>query len=375
MQCVPSVIERIGISLNRSGISPRAHYAKNIMSDMNLATPLVIGHRGASGYRPEHTESAYRLALQLGADAVEPDVVATKDGVLVVRHENDISSTTNVASRPEFAHLKTTKVVDGVKHTGWFTEDFTWAQLQSLRAVERLRKIRSENTAYDGQERLLRLAEVLSIMDDEGAKLGVEPLVVIELKHAAYFASIGQPLEPLLQRELKLAGWQDRPERLIVECFERTILESLRAAGITAKMVFLLESRGAPADEVIRNGADAAHTFEWYRTDEGLDALAGVVDGISVAKRDLFDYGVLGISQRVNDLVARAHARGLSVYTWTLRPENYFLNQRFRVGAHPATWGDWRAEFEAVLGSGVDGIFVDHVDLGVSAVQHRLVAP
>ena len=337
--------------------------------------PLVIGHRGASGYRPEHTESAYRLALQLGADAVEPDVVASRDGVLVVRHENEISTTTDVASRAEYAHLKTTKVVDGVTQTGWFTEDFTWAQLQSLRAVERLRRIRSENTAYDGQDRILRLAEVLSIIDDEGATLGVEPLVVIELKHATYFEAIGQPFAPLLKRELDRAGWANRADRIIVECFERTILEELREEGWATPIVFLLESRGAPADEVMRDGHDAAHTFAWYRTNDGLDALAGVVDGISVAKRDLFDYGVLGISQRVNDLVARAHERELSVFTWTLRPENFFVDQRFRVGAHPATWGDWRGEFDSVLSTGVDGIFVDHVDLGVSAVEHRLNAP
>lgn len=344
------------------------------MSQHTRRHPLVIGHRGASGYRPEHTESAYRLALQLGADAVEPDVVATKDGVLVVRHENEISTTTDIRSRREFAHLKTTKIVDGVKHTGWFTEDFTWAELQSVRATERLPRLRPENTAFDGNERMLRLAEVLAIIDDESSGLGNEPLVVIELKHAAYFDALGMSLVPLLQRELQLAGWDTQPERIIIECFERTVLEELQQVGLDATYVFLLESRGAPADEVMRDG-EHARTFAWYRTDEGLSELAGKVDGISVAKRDLFDYGVLGISRRVNDLVARAHAKGLLVYTWTLRPENFFLNQRFRIGAHPATWGKWREELAEVLAAGVDGIFVDHVDLGVSVVEHRLEGP
>lgn len=342
------------------------------MTDFTHTRPLVIGHRGAPGYRPEHTESSYRLAIQLEVDAVEPDVVATKDGVLVVRHENEISGTTDVAKRPEFAHLKTTKVVDGVKHTGWFTEDFTWTQMQTLRATERLKKIRSENAQYNGQERVLRLAEVLSIIDDEGAQQGLAPGVVIEIKHAAYFDAIGQPLGPLLKRELELAGWTDRADRIIIECFEMSILEQLQAEKFPATYIFLLESRGAPADEVMRDGEDTAHTFEWYRSNEGLDSLAGRVDGISVSKRDLFEYGVLGVSKRVNDLVHRAHERGFLVFTWTLRPENYFLNQKFRIGAHPATWGDWKGEMAEVLSTGVDGIFVDHADLGVSAVRNRL---
>lgn len=363
------------MSLNSVRISPSAHGVRYTCMSTNASSrPLVIGHRGAPGYRPEHTESSYRLALELGSDAVEPDVVATKDGVLVVRHENEISGTTDVAEHQEFKHLKTTKTVDGVKLTGWFTEDFTWAELQRLRSVERLKRIRSENRAYDRQERILRLAEVLGIIDDEGSALGIEPKAVIELKHAAYFASIGLAFPALLRRELQLAGWQDRGERIIYECFEIGILEELQREDVQGTFVFLLESRGAPADELMLD-EESAHTFDWYRTDDGLDSLVGRVDGISVAKRDLFDYGPLGIAKRVNTLVKRAKARGLLVYTWTLRPENFFLGQRHRVGAHPATWGNWATEFDEILATGVDGIFVDHPDLGVSAVTNRLITP
>lgn len=340
------------------------------------SVPLVIGHRGAPGYRPEHTESAYRVAFELGADAVEPDVVVSSDGVLVVRHENEISGTTDVAQHPLFRDRKTKKVVDGVTHSGWFTEDFTWAELKSLRAVERLPKLRGDNRRFNGSERILRLAEVLTIVDEASEGADHRRRVVIEIKHAAYYASIGVSMAELLLRELDLAGWRDRgPDQLIIECFELEILEQLQAEGLDATYIFLLETRGAPADQVMAHGEDEAQPFSWYRTDEGLDSLVGRVHGISVAKRDLFHYGVLGIAKHVNDLVSRAHQRGLLVYTWTLRPENSFLNQRFRAGTHPAAWGNWLAEMEEVLASGVDGIFVDHPDLGVSAVQNRLGLP
>lgn len=334
-------------------------------------SPLIIGHRGAPGYRPEHTESCYRLAVDLGADAVEPDVVATKDGVLVVRHENEISTTTDVASRSEFADRYTTKMIDGISHSGWFTEDFTWQEIQTLRAKERLRKLRADNTQYDGKEPVLRLAQVLEIVDEQAQRLGKRVHVVVELKHAAYFESIGLPLVSLLQRELTLAGWQDRAEDLTYECFELGILDELRSLGTSSTRIFLLESRGAPADEVLHN-PDTANTFAWYRSEVGVRSLRGRVDGISVAKRDLYEYGALGIAKRTNDLVSRAHQEELLIYTWTLRPENAFLGQRYRIGSHPAAWGNWQGEMSEIFELGVDGVFLDHPDLGVSLDQHRL---
>lgn len=317
---------------------------------------LVIGHRGASGHRPEHTESAYRLALAAGVDAVEPDVVVSRDGVLVVRHENEISGTTDVAERPEFAGRRATKVVDGERLTGWFAEDFTWAELATLRTRERVPKVRPANAAFDGEEPMLRLRDLLAIVDDE-TRRQVRPLsVVVELKHAHFLASLGHDLVALLLAELDACGWAARPGRLIVESFELAPLERLRASGLPALTVFLLEHEGAPADERAVHER-RARSYDWYRGDEGLELLAGRVDGISLSKIDVLeDPGV----------VARAHARGLGVFVWTLRPENRFLDPAARTAGPGSEWGDWRTEWRRIAASGVDGVFVDHPELGVA---------
>lgn len=317
------------------------------------ARPLVIGHRGAPGLRPEHTESSYRLAFEAGVDAVEPDVVVSRDGVLLVRHENEISGTTDVADRPEFAGRRTTKTVDGEKLTGWFAEDFTWAELATLRTRERVPKLRPENAAFDGAEPILRLRDVLALADAEGERLGREFSVVIELKHVHFLRGEGHDPVELLLAELRACGWDDRPGRLIVESFELEPLDRLRDSGLPALRVFLMEHTGAPADEKARSGR-RARSYDWYRSDAGLDALAGRVDGISVSKRDLLaDPG----------LAERARARGLGVFVWTLRPENRFLERGLRSGSDDAAWGDWRAEWERIAAAGIDGVFVDRPDL------------
>lgn len=326
--------------------------------------PLVIGHRGAPGYRPEHSASAYRLACELGADAVEPDIVLTRDGVLVVRHENEISGTTDVAQRPEFASRRTTKTVDGKRHTGWFTEDFTWAELSTLRCRERLGRVRPDNRDYDGREPILRLRDVLAIVDEQTAHLGRELQVVVEVKHAAYYLGLGHDIGALLLEELAATGWDARPDRLIIECFELGVLDRLRAAGVAATLVFLAERFGSPADEPV--AGEPVRSYAWYRSDAGLDLLASRVDGISVAKGNLLRVNALGRAAGPTTLVRRAHERGLRVFTWTLRPENRYLNIRFQTSLRGAEWGDWQSEFGMVLSSGVDGIFVDHPDLGVA---------
>ena len=330
--------------------------------------PLVIGHRGASGYRPEHTAAAYRLACELGADLVEPDIVATRDGVLVVRHENEISGTTDVADHPEFADRRTDKVVDGVPLTGWFTEDFTWAELRTLGSRERLPRVRPDNVAFDGEEGILRLSDVFAIIDEQSAVQGREIGVVVEIKHAEYYRGLGVDLGRLLLDELRTSGWHDRPDRLVIESFELGVLDRVRAAEVRAAIVFLTERTGEPADEPV--GDAPRRDYAWYRSDAGFDALAQRVDGISVAKANLLRRDIAGRALGPTSLVDRAHARGLSVFTWTLRPENRFLNARFAGSAQAsqrARWGDWQAEFGVILASGVDGIFVDHPDLGVAA--------
>lgn len=334
---------------------------------MSVGVPLVIGHRGAPGYRPEHTRSSYELAFALGADAVEPDIVATRDGVLVVRHENEISGTTDVARHPEFAARRTTKQIDGESLTGWFTEDFTWDELATLRTVERLPKLRQHSSTFDGTEPMLRLSELLELVDDAAERTGRSLRLVAEIKHPTYFASIGLPLDELAAREL--IPWGDR-SRLTVECFEQTVLGQVRDRGMDADLVYLLDARGAAADLVARDGSGAV-PYAQQLTDAGLARLARDVGGISVDKSLLLDASRLGAAG-TTDLVARSHEHGLQVFTWTLRPENRYLAPAHRVGVAPGDWGDWRREFELILSTGVDGIFVDHADLGVAARAARV---
>ncbi|ROR80992.1 glycerophosphoryl diester phosphodiesterase [Plantibacter flavus] len=333
----------------------------------SLPNPLVIGHRGAPGYRPEHTESSYRLAVALGADAVEPDLVASKDGVLVVRHENEISGTTDVAARPEFADRRTTKRVDGHELTGWFTEDFTWAELSTLTARERIPEVRMVSAGFDGTEGILRFADLVAVVRSAAGAHRRPVGIVAEVKHADYFASIGLPLDRLLAEELAALGFGTEPdaEPLIIESFEQSVLTALQARRVQAEFVYLIERSGRPSDLVARLG-DAAPSYADAMTDAGLAALALEVDAISVDKAMLIDLGDDG-GARPTDLVERAHAAGLRVYTWTLRPENRFLAPPFRDGADPAAVGRWLEEFVLVLSSGVDGCFVDQADLGVAA--------
>jgi len=331
--------------------------------------PLVIGHRGAPGYRPEHTRASYEMAFALGADAVEPDLVATRDGVLVIRHENEISGTTDVAKHPEFADRRTTKEIDGANLTGWFTEDFTWAELSTLRAVERLPKLRQHSATFDGAEPMLRLDQLLELIDRSCERHGRAIRLVAEIKHAAYFASIGLPLDQLVADGL--SRWGSR-ERLTIECFEQTALGQVRGRGVDARYVYLLEAEGAAADLVARDGSSAA-TYASQLTDAGLARLAGVSDGtgvdvISVDKSLLID-APTSAHPGTTDLVARAHEHGLSVFTWTLRPENHFLAAGHRVGEADADWGDWRREFALIMSAGIDGVFADHPDLARAAID------
>ena len=352
----------------------RIDWASMIVAQSSTsATPMVIAHRGASGYRPEHSRSAYVLAALMGADALEPDVVPTKDGVLVARHENNISDTTDVAERPEFAERKTTKVVDGVTETGWFTEDFTWDELSTLTVRERLRRIRRESTQFDGVEPMLRLRDVLGIIDETVTLTGRELQLVLEVKHPTYFETLGFDLVALLHNEFAAAGWSDQQHRIITECFELGLLRKTRAAGIGSAQVFLVDRRGAPADSGL--GDTPKRRFAWYRSRRGLAYLARHVDGVSVHKSDVLAAWRGRGRRRRNQLVRFAHRLGLSVYTWTLRPENLFLERAAATAAGRSRWGKWRQEFASVLDAGVDGIFVDHPDLGVHARRARGQSP
>lgn len=324
--------------------------------------PLVIAHRGASGHRPEHGADAYRLAIELGAEAIEPDIVATRDGVLVLRHENEIGGTTDVGGRAEFADRRTTKSVDGAEVTGWFTEDFTWDELATLRIRERLPEIRPASAAHDGEGRIQRLSDLLSLLDAE-AERGHPVALVAEVKHATHFAGIGLPLDELVAAELEASGWSNDP-RLTIKSFEQTVLRQLAERGVGGRSVYLLDAGGAAFDLVARDGASAT-TYLAQLSDESLDRLALEVDGISVAKKLLIDKA----GSTDPSLVDRAHERGLGVFTWTLRPENRFLVKARRSSRDAAAFGDWRTEFRAIVGTGVDGVFTDYPELALEVLD------
>lgn len=317
-----------------------------------VAHPLLIAHRGASGYRPEHTRAAYELAIDLGADAIEPDIVATRDGELVLRHENEIGGTTDVAAHPEFAKRRTTKRVDGVSVTGWFTEDFTWAELATLRSRERIPALRPHSARFDGRYPILRLRDLLGLLDAAPRPIAL----VAELKHPTYFAALGLPLDTLFAAEVKQWRARGGTAELIVESFEQAVLGQLQAGGLDARYVYLHERKGSAADLVARHGRRAP-SWATQRSNAGLSALADDgIDGLSVESTVL-----------TADLVNRAHDRGLEVFTWTLRPENRFLPEAYRIGSAKAAHGDWLAHFTELMRTGVDGVFADHPDLAREA--------
>ncbi|RWR21799.1 glycerophosphodiester phosphodiesterase [Microbacterium enclense] len=320
--------------------------------------PLIIGHRGAPGYLPEHSRSSYERAIAAGVDAVEPDVVPSADGVLVVRHENEVGSTTDVSARPEFADRRRTAVVDGEHLDGWFTEDFTWAELRTLRCRERIPEVRPASAEHDDIDPVLSLSDVLDLARVGGVG------VVLEIKHAAFFARAGFDMAALVERELRDAGWWDDPA-LVVESFEPLVLQRLRERGIQAPLVQLIETSGAPWDLRERDGADAT-PYASMLTPAGLDALAEAVDGISPDKRLILAPDRRGEARGPAPFVAEARVRGLRLFTWTCRPENRFLLPGFRGPGGPEAFGDYAREWAVLRDAELDGVFVDHADLGVA---------
>ncbi|MDQ1123178.1 glycerophosphodiester phosphodiesterase family protein [Microbacterium trichothecenolyticum] len=319
---------------------------------------LVIGHRGAPGYLPEHSRSSYARAVAAGVDAIEPDVVPSSDGVLVVRHENEISATTDVAARPEFADRRTSKSVDGRRLAGWFTEDFTWAELQTLRCRERIPAIRPASAAHDDSEPVLRLRDVLDLARDAG--IGV----VLEIKHAASFERLGFDMAALVSAELREAGWADAVDALVIESFEPVVLSRLREHGIRVPLVQLIEAEGAPWDSRERDGDDAV-SYAAMVTPAGLEALAREVDGISVDKRLVLAPDRLGRARGPARFVDEARDRDLRVFAWTCRPENAFLLPAYRHPGGEGVRGGYRREWAVLRDAHLDGVFVDHPDLGV----------
>jgi glycerophosphoryl diester phosphodiesterase len=328
-----------------------------------LAEPLVIAHRGASGYRPEHTLAAYRLAIEMGADYIEPDVVSTADGVLVARHENEISGTTDVASHPEFADRRTTKVIDGHDVTGWFTEDFTLAELKTLRAVERLPQVRPESAAYDGRFEVPTLAEVVELVQDVEAETGRTIGIAPETKHPTYFDSIGLSMEEPLVATLHAHGLRKKKDAVVLQSFEVSNLRDLDRMT-RLPIAQLLSGPGAPYDQ---EAAGTGVTYDDLRTPRGLRAMARYADWVSPEKGQILPRDASGATGEPTTLVRDAHRAGLRVVTWTLRAENQFMATNFRVGTDPNAHGDLAAETRAFLDAGVDAVFSDHPDVAVAA--------
>ena len=320
--------------------------------------PLVIAHRGASGYRPEHTLASYRLAIQMGADYIEPDLVSTADGVLVARHENEISATTDVASRPEFADRRTTKVISGKEITGWFTEDFTLEELKTLRAKERLPRFRFGNTIYDGRFSVPTLQEVIDLAQRESERLGRQVGIYPETKHPTYFASIGLPLEPALVEVLNKNKLNHRDAPVFIQSFEPSSLQKL-AEMVDVPLVQLLGDKGAPYD--LRLAGDE-RTYASLATQKGLEFIASYAQAIGPHRYLVVPRDAAGSSLAPTTLVADAHAMGLQVHAWTFRNENHFLATELRRGGEPGWHGDVLSEYDMFFNLGVDGVFTDFPD-------------
>ncbi|MFF6953469.1 glycerophosphodiester phosphodiesterase family protein [Streptomyces iakyrus] len=308
--------------------------------------PVVIGHRGAAGWRPEHTVPSYTYAVQTGADWIEPDLVPTKDHVLVVRHENEISQTTDVARHPEFADRRTTKTVDGRQVTGWFTEDFTLAELKTLRAVERLPAVRNRNTVFDGRAEVMTFQEVVDLARRLSREHGRTIAVFPETKHPTYFRSIGLPLEPKLAAAIRRNRLGRR--ECVVQSFEPTSLR--RMTGLGVPLWQALGTTGGPYDL-------PSATYRDMMTPAGLAGIAEYADWIGPDKSS-----VAGTT-----LVADAHAAGLRIGPYTFRAENQFLPAQFRHGSGPNDFGDAFAEYALYYRMGVDAVVTDFPDLAVIA--------
>jgi glycerophosphoryl diester phosphodiesterase len=336
------------------------------------ARPFVIAHRGASGYVPEHTLAGYFIAIQQGADYVEPDLVISKDGALLARHENEIGGTTDVASHPEFAARRTTKDIDGEAVTGWFTEDFTLAELKTLRARERLPDLRKSNARYDGVFSIPTFDEVLDLVsaaDKQRAesaraaglppppRIGVYP----ETKHPSHFAKLGLQFDDRMLEALSRHGYSKRSDPVCLQSFEVANLVALRRRT-DLRLVQLIAPTGQPFDFTL---AGDERTYLDLMSDSALRQIAAYADAIGPHKGMVVQFGAEGA--RDTGLASHARAAGLGIHVWTLRAENEFLPVVLRSAGDAAAHGNLRAEIHALLDAGITGFFSDHPDIAVRA--------
>ncbi len=306
---------------------------------MTYSAPIVIAHRGASGYRPEHTLAAYSMAIDQGADAIEPDLVSTKDHVLIVRHENELSLTTDVADRLEYVSRRTTKTIDGRRWDGWFSEDFTLAEIRTLRCRERFPDLRQHNTMYDGRYPIATFDEVVTLVQAQSLRTGRTIGIFVEIKQSAYFRSIGLPLEWTVVQALGRHGLDRAHSAVVVQSFSTVCLRDVRSA-LDVPLVQLIAIDANP------------HLL----TPVGLREISTYACGINVHKQHLSAA-----------LVGEAHSVGLQVQAYTMRNENAFLDPQLRRGDDPRAYGDAFAEYFRCYETGVDGVLSDNVDTAVAS--------
>lgn len=336
--------------------------------EKDMIDPLVIAHRGASGYRPEHTLAAYELAVGQGADYIEPDLVMTKDGVLVDRHEPEIGGTTDVADHPEFAGRKTTKTLDGVATTGWFVDDFTLAELKTLRATERLGALREESAMYDGRFEVPTFEEVLNKREELSRRTGRVIGIIPEIKHSTYLHAEGFDPEREVARLARRYHLDHQRAPLWVQSFELTALKDLREEhGLRARTTFLTTAQGGPFD-LARRGT----TYAQLTTPAAMKDLSRWIDGYGPEKAQVIPRRADGSLGTPTSFVRDAHAVGLKVTPWTFRAENSFLPTDYRVGSDPSHFGRAIDEARAFLETDVDGIFCDQPDVCVQARKEFL---
>jgi len=344
-------------SLGAAAAAASALFALPALSQGFQQHPLIIAHRGASGERPESTLAAFRLAIAEGADFIEPDLEMTKDGHMVVRHENEISLTTDVASRAEFASRKTTKSVQGKSVTGWFTEDFTLAELKTIRCRERLPQLRPASAKFDGQEQIPTYQEVIDLAKSESARLNRPIGTYPELKHASHFAALGLAMEGPLADILKKNGLDSATAPVFVQCFDVEPLKTFKTLS-KAPRIQLVSPLGGPSD--------AKTTYQDMVSAAGMKTISTYATGVGPDWSMVIPTvdGGLGAA---TPLVGDAHAAGLAVHPWTVRAENAFLPPKLRRGAAPSDFGDVDAVYRALYAAGVDGLFSDFPGLAVKA--------
>lgn len=319
--------------------------------NVNAQSPLVIGHRGAAGHRPEHTLASYQLAIEMGADYIEPDLVMTKDKFLVARHENEISETTNAAI--VFPDKKTTKTVDGQKITGWFVEDLTLAELKTLKANERLK---FRNHDYDGKFEVPTFTEILAFVKEKSLEYKREVGIYPETKHPTYFRSIGLPLEEALIAELEKFGMNKNDSNVFIQSFEMSNLKILKKLTPLPLIFLVGGAKEIPYDHIIVNDK---RTYGDLMKPASLKELSATIAGIGPDKRLIIPTGPLGILKKPTTLVQDAHAANLLVHPYTFRNEKGFL--------HLAYLGDPQKEYLQFYKLGVDGLFSDFPDVAVKA--------